>query len=168
MGTQSMTRQTEELSSQAIQNSLVTHIIGRRVLYYPSLPSTMDAARQEAISGAEEGTVVIAGEQTAGRGRLKRSWLGPTGNIAMSVVLYPRLSELPSLIMLASLGVVRSIEAVTSLKTDVKWPNDILIRGRKTSGILVETDARPTAARPRHLCHPGHWYQRRSRTSVFP
>ena len=139
-----MTWQTEELSTQTIQESLATQVIGRRVLYYSSLPSTMDIARQAAVSGAAEGTVVIADEQTAGRGRLKRSWLDPAGNVALSVVLYPLLSELPSLIMLASLGVVHSINTVTGLTAKIKWPNDILVDGRKTCGILIETDARPT------------------------
>jgi BirA family transcriptional regulator, biotin operon repressor / biotin---[acetyl-CoA-carboxylase] ligase len=134
------------LSADAITAVLMTGIIGRRVLYYPRLPTTMDVARDEARKGADEGTVVIAGEQTAGRGRLKRSWFAPSGNIALSVLLYPHPTELPTLIMLASLSVARSIETVAGLKPEVKWPNDILIRGRKVCGILIETDARPSSA----------------------
>lgn len=116
--------------------------MGQRVLYYPSLASTMEIARQEAQRGASEGTVVIAGEQTAGRARLQRSWLTPKGNVALSVVLHPQLSHLPSLIMLASLAVVHCIRNVTGLKPSIKWPNDILINGKKTCGILVESDIR--------------------------
>ena len=71
-----MSNSDQTLSSDAIRSGLDTVIIGRRVLYYPRLSSTMDAARDEARKGADEGTVVIADEQTAGRGRLKRSWLG--------------------------------------------------------------------------------------------
>ncbi len=99
----------------------------------------MDIARQEAQQGAEEGTVVIAGEQTAGRGRLKRAWLSPRGNIALSVILRPGIDYLSSLIMLASLAVTHSIEAVTGLKPQLKWPNDVLIGGKKVCGILVES-----------------------------
>jgi BirA family biotin operon repressor/biotin-[acetyl-CoA-carboxylase] ligase len=134
---------SDPLSSEAVSQDLGTHIVGSRVLYYPSLTSTMDVARQEALSTAAEGTVIIADEQTAGRGRLKRSWLTPTGNLALSVVLSPRVSELPSLIMVASLAVVHSIAAVTGIKTGIKWPNDVLINNKKVCGILIETDARP-------------------------
>ena len=130
------------LSAGAISQDLKTGIIGSRILYYPTLSSTMDAGREAARNGTPEGTVIIAGEQTAGRGRLKRSWLAPSGNIALSVILYPRLSELPEMIMLASLAVTHGIEAVTGIKPQIKWPNDILIEGKKVCGILIESDAR--------------------------
>jgi len=100
----------------------------------------MEVAKREAQSGAVEGTVIVADEQTAGRGRLKRAWLSPRGSIALSIILYPSLSYLPSLTMLASLAVVHSIEAVTGLKSQVKWPNDVLINGRKVCGILIASD----------------------------
>jgi len=102
----------------------------------------MTAAKQEAQRGATEGTVVIADEQTAGRGRMKRSWLSPKGNIALSIILYPTITSLPYLIMLASLAVADAIEAVTGLKTQLKWPNDVLINGRKVGGILIEGEVR--------------------------
>lgn len=125
--------------SSSITDNLDTGIIGKRVIYYPCLSSTMDAGRLEAQQGAVEGTVIIAGEQTEGRGRMKRPWLSPQGNIALSVILYPDVSSLPYLIMLASLAVVYSIEAVTGLKPQIKWPNDVLINGKKVCGILTET-----------------------------
>jgi BirA family biotin operon repressor/biotin-[acetyl-CoA-carboxylase] ligase len=99
----------------------------------------MDVARREAQKGAREGTVVIAGEQTAGRGRIKRAWLSPKGSIALSIILYPDLRYLSSLIMVASLGVVHCIEKVTGLKPQIKWPNDVLIDGKKVCGILIES-----------------------------
>jgi BirA family biotin operon repressor/biotin-[acetyl-CoA-carboxylase] ligase len=128
------------LSAASITRDLGTRFVGQSVIYYPSLTSTMEAARQEARQGAVEGTVIVADEQTAGRGRLKRAWVSPGGNIALSIILYPSLAYLPSLIMLASLAVVRSIDAVTGLKSQVKWPNDVLINGRKVCGILIESD----------------------------
>ena len=100
----------------------------------------MDAARQEARNGASEGTVIIAGEQTGGRGRIKRAWMTPKGNIALSVILYPDISCLHYLIMLVSVAAARSIEAVTGLKPDIKWPNDVLINGKKVGGILIENE----------------------------
>lgn len=130
------------LSAAAIGDNLGTNLVGQRVLYYPSVASTMDIAREEALRRAPEGTVIIAGEQTGGRGRLQRSWLTPKGNIALSVVLYPDLSLMPSLIMLASLAVVGSIRNVTGLDALIKWPNDVLLNSRKTCGILVEGDVR--------------------------
>ena len=130
------------LSPAAITNNLETRFIGQRVIYYPSLSSTMEVAKQEAQKGAAEGTVIIADEQTAGKGRIKRVWLSPKGNIALSVILYPSLAYLPSLIMLASLAVIRSLEAVTNLKLQVKWPNDVLANGKKVCGVLIESNVR--------------------------
>ncbi len=130
----------DNISAETIAKGLETRVIGRRILYYPSLPSTMDIARQEARLGATEGTTIIAGEQTAGRGRLSRTWLTPGGNIALSVILYPRLALLPSMVMLASLAVVYAIESAAGLKPAIKWPNDILINGKKVCGILIEND----------------------------
>ncbi len=130
----------DSLSAASITRGLETRFVGQRVIYYTSLTSTMEVARREAQQGAVAGTVIVADEQIAGKGRLKRTWLSPGGNIALSIILYPSLANLPSLIMLASLAVVRSIGAVTSLKSQVKWPNDVLINDRKVSGILIESD----------------------------
>ena len=130
------------LSPAAITDNLGTRFIGRRVIYYPSLTSTNDVAKQEAQRGAREGTVVIAEEQTAGKGRIKRLWLSPKGSIALSIILYPNTAYLPFLIMVASLAVVHSIEKVTGLKSQIKWPNDVLINDKKVCGILIESGVR--------------------------
>lgn len=132
----------DNLSPASITGDLETHFIGQRVICYPSLTSTMEVAKQEAQLGAVEGTVVIADEQTAGRGRIKRVWLSPKGSLALSIILYPSVVNLPSLIMLASLAVVHSIEAVTGLRSQIKWPNDVLVDGRKMCGILIESSLR--------------------------
>ncbi len=128
-----------DLSAESISRGLATRFIGRRTVYHRRLPTTMDTARDEARSGAAEGTVVVAGEQTAARGRLKRSWFSPRGNIAFSVVLYPTRQQLPGLVMVSSLAVVGGIEAVTGLRPVVKWPNDVLVAGKKVCGILIES-----------------------------
>ncbi len=130
------------LSFEAIAQSLTARLIGQRVIYYPSVASTNEIAEIEARRGAIEGTVIIAEEQTAGKGRLKRAWLSPRGSLALSVILYPALEQLPSIIMVASLAVARSIKAVTGLEAEIKWPNDILLNGRKVCGILVESGVR--------------------------
>ncbi len=121
---------------------LKTQFIGQKVLYYPSLDSTMEAARREALWGAPAGTVIIAGQQTAGRGRLQRVWLSPLGCLAFSVILRPNLAYLPYMVMLASLGVFYGIRALTGLRPQIKWPNDVLINDKKVCGILIENDIR--------------------------
>ena len=128
------------ISPASITDNLETRFIGQRVIYYPSLTSTMEVAKREAKRGVAEGTVVIADVQTAGKGRIKRIWLSPSGNIALSIILYPSVAYLSSLVMLASLAVIYSIETVTGLKLQLKWPNDVLINGKKVCGILIESD----------------------------
>ena len=130
------------LSQDAIVQRLTTRFVGRNLLYYSVVSSTMDVARNAAIGGASEGTTVIAEEQTAGRGRLGRSWINPPGVIAISIILRPALSQLLRLTMVASLATSRCIEQVTGLNTAIKWPNDVLINGKKVSGILTETTIR--------------------------
>jgi BirA family biotin operon repressor/biotin-[acetyl-CoA-carboxylase] ligase len=132
----------ESLSAAAITDGLATRFIGQEISCYPSLPSTNDVAKRRAIRGAKEGTVIVAEEQTAGRGRIKRRWLSPRGSIALSMILYPPLAYLPSLIMVASLAVAAAVEQVTGLKAQLKWPNDVLIHGKKVCGILVESGVR--------------------------
>lgn len=133
---------SQGLSVSAIKEGLETRFIGQKILYYPRLTSTMEAARREARKGVSEGTVIIAGEQTRGRGRLKRAWFSPGGNIALSLILYPDISGLPYLIMIASLAAAYGIESVTGLKTQIKWPNDILIGFKKVAGILIENEVK--------------------------
>lgn len=102
----------------------------------------MDAARQEIQQGAAEGTVIIAGEQTEGKGRRERQWLSPTGNIALSIILYPDIKAVPYLIMVASIAAGQSIEAISGRCPQIKWPNDILVDGKKVCGILIENEVK--------------------------
>jgi len=129
------------ITPEMITENLGTRLIGSKVIYYPSLASTMDKAREAALGGAAEGTVVIADEQTAGRGRINRAWLSPKGSVALSLIIYPEVKNLPYLIMLASLSVLHCIKKATGLEAGIKWPNDVLINGKKVCGILVETSA---------------------------
>ena len=132
----------DSLSPALISHNLATRFIGQKVIYYPRLASTMAVARQAARQGVAEGTVIVADEQTAGKGRLKRLWLSPKGSIAISIILYPDTSYLPYLMMLASLAVAHSIEAITGLEVQLKWPNDVLINDKKVCGILIESNLR--------------------------
>jgi BirA family transcriptional regulator, biotin operon repressor / biotin---[acetyl-CoA-carboxylase] ligase len=129
-------------SAAYITKNLNTRFIGQKVLYYPELSSTMEAARREALWGSQAGTVIVADRQSAGKGRLNRSWLSPQGCLAFSVILRPNINFLPSMVMLASLGVLYAIRSVTGLRPQLKWPNDVLIHDKKVCGILIENDIR--------------------------
>jgi len=136
---ESMAKADDDLSAEAISRDLKTRFVGRGVVYYPGVASTMDLVRKEARKGAAEGTVIVAGEQTGGKGRRNRVWLSPPGSISLSLVLKPAVAELPCLVMVAALAVVYAIEAVTGLRPRIKWPNDVLINRKKVCGILIES-----------------------------
>ena len=113
---------------------------GHSVHYFPSISSTQDEARRLAEEGVEEGTVVVAEEQVVPRGRLGRAYCTPPGGLWLSLVLRPRRSpgEVGSLPLLAAVAVGRAVQEVTGLEVTVKWPNDLLLKGRKVVGVLVE------------------------------
>ena len=113
-----------------------------QILRFDSLPSTNLEAAKRAIEGAAEGLCVVASEQTAGRGRLQRQWISPKGaGLYFSMVLRPRIhqSSWPLITLAAALAVHDALLKAYSLKTDIKWPNDILSNNRKLCGILAET-----------------------------
>jgi BirA family biotin operon repressor/biotin-[acetyl-CoA-carboxylase] ligase len=126
-------------------------VIGRRFVYLPTTGSTNDIARDLAEQGEPEGTAVFADEQTRGRGRAgKSAWLTPANtSIALSIVLRPELAPaaLAALSMLAAVAVVDAIKAETALVASLKWPNDVLIGGRKVAGILVASALAGTRVR---------------------
>ena len=120
----------QALTHDTVLSGLTTRYIGRNVTYLPRVGSTNDAARALAEQGAPEGTVVVADEQTEGRGRLARRWIAPAGSsLLLSVILYPPLapSQAPRLTMLCSLAIVDAIEELTGLQLGIKWPNDVVV-----------------------------------------
>ena len=129
-----------DLDIQLLRRSLSSRVVGCQVLHYDLLGSTMDEARRLSMNGHPEGTVVIAEEQTAGRGRFNRAWISPRGqNLSFSVVLAPSPSQLCYLNMAAALAVSGVAEDFTGHAPTIKWPNDVRINGRKLAGILIET-----------------------------
>lgn len=111
------------------------------VQHHAVLASTMDAARAGARDGAPDGTVVVAGRQTHGRGRHGRDWFSPVGNLYASILLRPelqpsRLSELGFIVALAAADAVDAV--LTGGRARLKWPNDVMVDGAKVAGILVE------------------------------
>lgn len=115
----------------------------QRIRYFPEIDSTMDAAREMAKKGAKDGTIVIAEAQMHGRGRLSREWLSPEGGIYFTVILRPRITPAyaPRINLMAAIAVATVIRNLFGLNAELKWPNDVLITGRKVCGILAEMDA---------------------------
>jgi BirA family biotin operon repressor/biotin-[acetyl-CoA-carboxylase] ligase len=110
-------------------------------VYYSSLGSTNEVLKALAAQGAPEGTLVIADQQTAGKGRLDREWLAPPGtSLLLSLLFRPDLApnQAPRLTMICSLAMAEAIEGLTGLPVGLKWPNDVFVRGKKVGGILTE------------------------------
>ncbi len=114
---------------------------GQTILRFNSIDSTMREANARAEAGASEGTVILAGEQTAGRGRLGRSWISaPDVGLYFSLILRPRVPSAQSVVLTLAmgLGVARGIGEACGRICDIRWPNDVLLNNKKCSGILVE------------------------------
>jgi BirA family biotin operon repressor/biotin-[acetyl-CoA-carboxylase] ligase len=131
----------EELNLDLIRSGLSPTLFGVHIVYHTALGSTNDLAKDLALRGAPEGTVVVTEEQTAGKGRRGRSWLAPTRtNLLFSILLRPTLSpnRVFSLTMALALAALDAIEGVTGLSCMIKWPNDLYVGSRKLGGILTE------------------------------
>lgn len=118
-----------------------TRRLGARVVHVDSTPSTMRLARDHAEAGAEEGLVVVAEEQTAGVGRHGRAWHSPRGGLLATLLLRPRvpLDRLGPLSLAAGVALADAVRRVARIEARLKWPNDLLVEGRKVAGILVES-----------------------------
>lgn len=122
---------------------LKTDRFGRSIYYHKETGSTNDLAKKLALEGAEEGTVVIAEEQKEGRGRLQRKWISPYGGIWFSIILRPKINPVDAskITLLAAVVTADAIVDLAGLKVKIKWPNDLLVEGKKLAGILTEMDA---------------------------
>ena len=133
-----------EINLEKFQESLHTKRFGRRVFFSRKVKSTSDWAKKLAKMGAEEGTVTVAETQTAGRGRLGREWSSPRGGLWFSIVLQPKMkaSEAAKLVFVASLAVAEALHEKYGLRTETKWPNDVLVDDKKICGILAEMNTK--------------------------
>ena len=137
---------TVPLDGALVQTACAGQVVGRRVIALPQVESTNTAASQLAQAGEPSGTVIITEDQTAGRGRLGRSWhLRPGTGIACSVVLRPTLPA-DGLVRLNMAAAVAAVEACrsTGAMAQIKWPNDIVVGEHKLGGILCEAAIRGT------------------------
>lgn len=127
-----------------VASDLGTKHIGREVVYFAETDSTNLRAHELGKAGAAEGTVVLANSQTAGKGRLGRQWCSPAGvNLYASVLVRPPVAPryASQLTFLSAAAVARTVAGTGKLPVTVKWPNDVLIGGRKVAGLLNELDA---------------------------
>jgi BirA family biotin operon repressor/biotin-[acetyl-CoA-carboxylase] ligase len=132
------------LLPEEIGVGLSTRLLGRRIEYFEEVSSTQDIARQLAVEGAQEGTVVVAESQAGGRGRLGRGWVSPSrAGIYVSIILRPDLKpvEVCQIPLIAGVATSEAIVKVTGLEPRIKWPNDVLVAGKKVAGILTEMGA---------------------------
>ena len=128
------------LDRALVERRLRTRYLGRNLLYLQTTSSTQDVARAEAEAGGPVGTAVLAEEQTAGRGRLGRAWVSPAGkNIYVTLVMRPPAPKLRVLSIVSPLAIAEALEGI-GLAPRLKWPNDVLVGGRKIAGILIETE----------------------------
>ena len=116
---------------------------GRQILFYETVPSTNDIAAALADGGAPEGAVVLGDAQSAGRGRLGRTWASPAGaGLYVSIILRPDPDMMLLITIAAGVALAQGIEAAAGVRPDLKWPNDVLIADRKVAGILAEATPR--------------------------
>ena len=138
------------LAPEILRRHLKGGLFGKRVVHFFRTDSTNRVAFELAHGGEVEGTVVIAEEQTAGRGRAGRAWHSERATgIYVTLILRPRIApvQAPLLTMMAGLSTRAAIESRTGLAPDLKWPNDLLLRGKKVGGILTEMHAEPSLVR---------------------
>lgn len=137
----SLNETPDTLAPGEIKAGLKTKVIGKDIKYFKETESTNIIAREIAAS-VGEGTIVIAESQTAGRGRMGRKWISPEGGIWISIILKPKIEPVyaPRITLLAGVSVAKTMQGF-GLPAKIKWPNDILINGKKVCGILTEIGA---------------------------
>ncbi len=134
----------DKLIAEEISYGLGTKLIGKKIYSYETADSTMDIAHRLAQTGSPEGAVVFCEGQSKGRGRLGREWASPKGKgIYLSLILRPKIlpTEAPKITLMSAIAVAKAIRKQTLLPALIRWPNDILIDGRKVCGILTEMSA---------------------------
>lgn len=131
---------TDALLPWEVTDGLDTKTIGRHIHYLEQTDSTQDMAIRMARGGAKEGTIIIARRQTGGRGRNGRRWASPEGGIHISVILRPKFELAAATLfpMAASVALSNAAKKSMGIRTELKWPNDITLNGRKVAGMLVD------------------------------
>ncbi|HSB84187.1 MAG TPA: biotin--[acetyl-CoA-carboxylase] ligase [Nitrosarchaeum sp.] len=130
---------TEMLLPWEITSGLKTKIFGKNAYYFDSIDSTQNQAMNMALD-VEDGTIIIAEKQTSGKGRQGRRWISPSGGIWFSIILHPKfdISVITLFPLASALALSNAIEKSMGIKSELKWPNDITIKGKKVAGMLVD------------------------------
>ncbi|UCG36314.1 MAG: biotin--[acetyl-CoA-carboxylase] ligase [Candidatus Bathyarchaeota archaeon] len=125
-------------------SEILSNISGYKVYYYRTAPSTNDIAKKIARQTPEDRFVIFSETQSCGRGRRGRHWISPKGGLWFSIVMRPHMDpkDVLKLTFIASLAVAKTIKALFSVTTEVKWPNDVLVNHKKVCGILTEASVR--------------------------
>ena len=123
-----------------IKEDLNTKFLGNRIYYFNTVDTTQNFAMKIASKKNEDGSVVIAKKQTGGRGRMKRKWKSPVGGIWMSIIIHPKFDvTYATLVPIAtSLALCIAIEKTLKINTELKWPNDLTLKGKKIAGVLID------------------------------
>jgi BirA family biotin operon repressor/biotin-[acetyl-CoA-carboxylase] ligase len=131
---------TEHPLPWEITEGLKTKVIGKNAYYFDSIDSTQSFASKISKDRKESGTVVIARTQTSGKGRLGRRWISPKGGIWLSVILHPEfdVSSMTLIPLAASVALANAIQKTLAIKTELKWPNDVTLKGKKVAGIIID------------------------------
>ena len=131
---------SELLLPWEITSNLRTKTIGKQAYYFDSIDSTQNQALKMAQDVANDGTIIVAAKQTGGKGRDGRKWISPKGGIWISIILHPKFDiSITTLFPIASsLALSLAIEKIFSIKPELKWPNDLTIKGKKVAGMLVD------------------------------
>ncbi len=131
------------LLPEEIDSGLNTKIVGKKIIYFKEVDSTNSYCKKLIKKNIEEGTVVVADIQKKGRGRKNRSWFSPDGGIWFSMILKPNISPMNAMIitMATSISLVEAINESSGLECVIKWPNDVLIKGKKVCGVLTELES---------------------------
>ena len=130
----------EYIKSSEISNNLNTKYIGKNLYIYNEVSSTNTVAKFLSETGAENGSIVISEKQTGARGRSGKSWESPMGGIWLSIILNPDVdpSKVPLITLATGVAVAKTLEKIGIENSEIKWPNDIIINGKKVCGILTE------------------------------
>ncbi|MBM2819142.1 MAG: biotin--acetyl-CoA-carboxylase ligase [Nitrosarchaeum sp.] len=131
---------TDLLLPWEITSGLKTKVFGKQVYYFESIDSTQNQAMRMASNPANNGALVIAEKQTNGKGRLGRKWISPKGGIWFSIILHPQfdISVITLFPIASALALSNAIEKTLNIKSELKWPNDITVNGKKVAGMLVD------------------------------
>ena len=134
----------ESLDQVTLREAIKTKVMGKNLEVHQTIDSTNNRARDLALEGADEGTLVISETQSMGRGRLGRDWISPKGKgIWMSLILKPDLppDQAPRITAIVAVALRKALNKATGLDVGIKWPNDIIINAKKVCGILTEIQA---------------------------